>query len=188
MRKQIISSIILCIMILSTNAQIIDTAHFRLNYVPQLLNFQKINQQAPIIDTIKDQVQFDYYITPQRIDITFLPSPINAAKIGPEVTNKIYRNFLKIGFGYPLTPLAELSVHNTNNTKYSFGLNFHHFSSWAPPIGKTQKKYAYAPTSNTRILLFFTRFFKNQTLYSSIGYNHELANLYGYNRDLGYDP
>ena len=38
-----------------------------------------------------------------------------------------------------ITPLAELSMHNCQNPKYSYGLNFHHFSSWAEPIGKEQK-------------------------------------------------
>ena len=48
---------------------------------------------------------------------------------------------------------------------------------------KAQKKYAYAPTSDTRVHLFFNRIFKTHTLYSSIDYNHELANLYGYSTD-----
>jgi len=44
------------------------------------------------------------------------------------------------------------------------------------------KNYAYAPFSDTRTLLFFNTFFKNQTLYSSVGYNHETAHFYGFSR------
>lgn len=164
-------------------AQIIDTARFRLNFNPQLMNFQKLNQQVEINDTTNETVHFEYYITPQRPDITFMPSPMKAVKMPSDVMKRFYRNFIKLGFGYPITPLIDLSVHNPDNSKYSYGINVHHFSSWAPQIGKKMSQYAYGPTSDTRAHLFFNRFFKHQTLYSSIGYNHELAHLYGFNRD-----
>jgi hypothetical protein len=183
MKKYIILIFSIALTINSVDAQIIDTARLRLDFKPQILNFQKINQKAIIDDTVTTKVKFDYYITPQREDITFAPATITAEKMPADVIKRLYRDFLKVGFGYPLTPLAELSIHNPDNRKYSYGLNFHHFSSWSPQIGKNMKKYAYAPTSDTKTLLFFNRFFKNQTFYSSVAYNHELAKLYGFNRN-----
>lgn len=182
-RIAIISGLILLGTMLSFG-QVIDTARFRLNFVPQMSNVQKINQQAVLNDTNKDVVKFDYSITPVQMDVTFTPAPIKTNKLGPEPQDTIARNFIKFGFGYPITPLLDFSAHNTNNSKFSYGINFHHFSSWAGQIGKKQKQYAYAPTSDTRVHLFLTRFFKNQTLYSSLGYNHELAHLYGFNKDI----
>ena len=165
-------------------AQVVDSAHLLINYVPKLNNANKINQQAEIVDTAQEKVEFRYVITPQKPEVTFSPTKISVSKLNPEFQERYYRDYLKVGFGYPITPLAELSVHNTRNTKYSYGLNFHHFSSWTEPIGKIQKQYAYAPTSDTRVHLFLNRYFKNYTLYSSVGYNHELANLFGYKRDF----
>ena len=181
MKKYIILIFSLVLTFNAVEGQIIDTARLRLDFKPQILNFQKINQKAIINDTVSPKVDFDYYITAQREDVTFEPATIKAEKMPADVMKRLYRDFLKVGFGYPLTPLAELSIHNPDNRKYSYGLNFHHFSSWAPQIGKNMQKYAYAPTSDTKTLLFFNRFFKNQTLYSSVGYNHELAKLYGLN-------
>lgn len=168
---------------LTAHAQIIDTARFRLDFRPMIQQANKINQPAVIQDTATEKVDFDYYITPQRLDISFNPSSLQPVKMSADVMKRLYRNYLKAGFGYPVTPLLELYIHNPDNTKYSYGLNLHHFSSWAPPIGKKMRKYPYHPTSDTRAHLFFTRFFRNQTLYTSIGYNHQLANLYGYNRE-----
>ncbi|MCR4680270.1 MAG: hypothetical protein K5636_01495 [Bacteroidales bacterium] len=185
-RIVLLASMLLCAAALQ--AQVVDSAHFLINYVPKLNNASKINQQAEIVDTATEKVEFRYVITPQKPELTFEPTPITASKLSPEVQERFYRNYLKVGFGYPITPLAELSVHNTRNTKYSYGLNFHHFSSWAEPIGKVQKRFAYAPTSDTRLHLFLNRYFKNYTLYSSVGYNHELANLFGYDREWGIDP
>jgi len=169
------------------HAQVVDSAHLLINYVPKLNNATKINQQAEIVDTTQEKVEFRYYITPQKPELTFSPTKITVSKLNPEFQERYYRDYLKVGFGYPITPLAELSVHNTRNAKFSYGLNFHHFSSWAQPIGKEQKKYAYAPTSDTRLHLFLNRYFKDYTFYSSLGYNHELANLFGFNRDWGFD-
>lgn len=169
---------------LGLRAQVVDSAQLLIKYVPKLANSNKINQQAVLNDTvISEQVEFNYVIAPNKPDLDFAPGDMQVGKLNPEVKERYYRNYIKVGFGYPITPLAELSMHNCQNPKYSYGLNFHHFSSWANPIGKEQKKFAYAPTSDTRIHLFFNRIFKNYTFYSSVGYNHELANLYGYSKD-----
>lgn len=166
------------------NAQVVDSAQLLIKYVPKLANSNKINQQAVLKDTVvSEQMDFNYVIAPNKPSLEFQPGEMQVGKLNPEVKERYYRNYLKLGFGYPITPLAELSMHNCQNPKYSYGLNFHHFSSWANPIGKEQKKYAYAPTSDTRVQLFFNRIFKNHTFYSSVGYNHELANLYGYSTD-----
>jgi hypothetical protein len=168
-------------------SQPIDTAKFRLDFTPKLQNFNKITIPAVIPEEKLESVDFNYEIEPQSLEISFSQPPLKPVKIQGDVMKKLYRNFLKIGFGYPLTPLGELCIHNFNNSKFSYGLNVNHISAWAQPIGKEMKNYAYAPFSDTRVFLFLNTFFKNQTLYSSVGYNHEVAHLYGFNRKLGYD-
>ena len=165
-------------------AQVVDSAQLLIKYVPKLANSNKINQQAVLKDTVvSEKMEFNYVVAPTKPNVQFAAGDMQVGKLNPEVKEGYYRNYIKIGFGYPITPLAELSMHNCQSQKYSYGLNFHHFSSWANPIGKEQKKYAYAPMSDTRVHLFFNRIFKNYTLYSAVDYNHELANLYGYSRD-----
>ncbi|MCL2434513.1 MAG: hypothetical protein FWD09_00045 [Lentimicrobiaceae bacterium] len=167
--------------------QPIDTARFRLDFTPKLQNFHKITQPAVIPEETQEPVNFEYEIVPQSIDLSFSPTPIKPVKLPGEVMKKLYRNFLKVGFGYPVTPLGELCIHNFDNSKFSYGLNVNHISGWAGAIGKEMKNYAYAPFSDTRTLLFLNTFFKNQTLYSSAGYNHQVAHLYGFDRRLGFD-
>lgn len=180
----IIITILLAIISYNVQAQVVDSAQLLIKYVPKLNNSSKINRQAVINDTVVSaDVEFNYIVAPQKPELNFEAGEMQVGKLNPEVKERYYRNYLKLGFGYPITPLAELSMHNCQNTKYSYGLNFHHFSSWANQIGKEQQKFAYAPTSDTRVNLFFNRIFKNHTLYSSIGYNHEIANLYGYSKD-----
>ena len=183
--KKIVTSLLFLFIGLVLNAQVIDTARFRLDYVPHILNFQKINQTAKINDTVQDKVKFDYYITPQKLNIDFEPSPIKAAKMTPDILERLYRNYVKVGFGFPITPLAELSIHNARDKKNSFGLNAHHFSYWAQPIGKVMSQYMYHPFSDTRTELYFNHFFRKYTLYTSVGYNHEAVRFYGFHK---YNP
>lgn len=185
--KKILLFAVISSLFLISQAQVVDSAQLLIKYVPKLTNSTKINDQAIIVDTLQEHVTYSYEISPQKPELYFNPTDIKVSKLNPTVKEILYRNYIKIGFGYPITPLAELSIHNCQNSKYSYGLNFHHFSSWLKPVGKTQNQYAYAPTSDTRILLFLNRYFKNHTIYSSVGYNHELANLFGYNKAWGID-
>lgn len=164
-------------------AQVVDSASLLIDYVPKLGNPQKINTPAAIVDTVSEDVEFNYYITPLKMDLRFDPGTVKAAKPAPETEERNYRNYIKAGFGYPVTPLAEVGMHNCRNRKYSYGLNFHHFSSWLRPVGEKQRQHAYSPSSDTRALLFFSRFFKNHTLYTAAGLNHESARLYGFRRE-----
>ena len=184
--KNIMATALAVLFMTTASAQVVDSAKLLINYVPKLAKSTKINQDAVITDTIQNTVTYSYEISPQKPELNFTTAKLSYSKFNPDVPERFYRNYLKLGFGYPITPLAELSVHNTRNIKYSYGLNFHHFSSWAQPIGKIQKQFAYAPTSDTRLHLFLNRFFRNHTLYSSVGYNHELANLYGFSREWGF--
>ena len=184
--KNIMATALAVLFMTTASAQVVDSAKLLINYVPKLAKSTKINRDAVITDTIQNTVTYSYEISPQKPELNVTPAKLSYSKFNPEVPERFYRNYLKLGFGYPITPLAELSVHNTRNIKYSYGLNFHHFSSWAQPIGKIQKQFAYAPTSDTRVHLFLNRFFRNHTLYSSVGYNHELANLYSRNKKNRY--
>lgn len=185
--KKISILYIFLIISLFTNAQPIDTAHFNIEFTPTIQNFEKINFSAEIVDTLVDRVKFPYYIMPQRIDLSFMPSSVQPAKLPADVMKRLYRNFIRVGFGFPITPLAQLNIHNFDNQKYSYGINVNHFSLWAPQMGKTMKNYAYAPISDTKTVFFFHRFFRNSTLYNTFGYNHQVAHRFAFSKLDGYD-
>lgn len=178
--KKYISTLLILFVTYFAMGQVVDTAHFRIEYTPKLIPSTKLNQKANIKDTNSTKVEFDYYIVPQRVDVAFQPAPIKYNKVSPDVLEQMYRNFIKVGFGYPVTPLLEFSFHNLQSPKYSYGVDVHHFSSWVSRIGKTMKQHPSAPMSDTRARIHFNRFFRHQTLYSSVDYNHEAARFYGY--------
>ena len=153
--KKYIATALLILAASCLSAQV-DTFYIKMEYTPKLKTFKKINESPNMTDTVSEKVQFNYYITPQRYDATFTPTPIEYNKVSPDIQEVLYRNYIKVGFGYPVTPLLDFSFHNLQTDRKnpnSFGLNVHHFSSWAKPIGKFMKQYAYYPTSDTDIKL-----------------------------------
>lgn len=182
MKKYIITGLLFMAFLPFSMSQNIDTAYFKLDFKPSVSNAQKINFPVEIKDTANGKVDFEYEILPLLPTLSFSPIALKAQKMTPDVMKKLYRNFLKVGFGFPVNPYLQFSMHNPDNSKYSYGLNLYHNSNWLA-VGKEMKKYANAYNSNSQAHLFFSRFFKYQTLYSSIDYNHKFANLYAYNKD-----
>ena len=139
---------------------------------------QKINEKANIVDTntIKKEVTYNIY-SPAYIS-KFMPEPIAAPKVGTDQIVRLYRNFIKFGFGYPWTPYLDFEVNNLRSTRYAFGVKAFHHSTW----GKI-KGYAPAQHSDTRIGVFGQKFFDDYTLFASVDYNHLMATYYGFNPD-----
>ena len=96
---------------LGLQAQVVDSAQLLIKYVPKLANSNKINQQAVLKDTVvSEKVEFNYVIAPNKPQLSFQPGDMQVGKLNPEVKERYYRNYIKLGFGYPITPLAELSM------------------------------------------------------------------------------
>ena len=93
--KKYISILITFTLYVLVQAQPVDTAKFNVDYTLTLQHFEKINKSAEIVDTAKDKIQFDYYIMPQRIDLSFKPSTVAPAKLPADVMKRLYRNFLR---------------------------------------------------------------------------------------------
>jgi hypothetical protein len=139
---------------------------------------QKINEKANIVDTVKVSKPVEYAITSPVYVTRFVPEPIKAPKIGKDQISRLYRNFVKLGFGNYWTPYLDFEINSLRSTKMAYGGRFFHHSSW----GKI-KTYAPASFSDTKIEAYLQRFFKNYTLNTTAAYGHVMAHCYGFQPD-----
>jgi hypothetical protein len=139
---------------------------------------QKINEKANIIDTVKVSKPVEYAVNSPVFLTRFVPEPIKAPKLGKDQISRLYRNFVKLGFGNYWTPYFDFEINSLRSTKWAYGGRIFHHSSW----GKI-KTYPTASQSNTKIEAYLQRFFKNYTLTTIAGYNHLLAHCYGFHLD-----
>ncbi len=137
----------------------------------------KSKQAAKILDTTDIKQVFNYEIEDMVLVHEYVPEPINAPKVGKDQIVRLYRNYVKLGFGY-LEPYLEFSHSNLRSKKWAYGVNIKHHSYF----GKI-KSYGNSVFSNSELKGYGQYFMKEFILQTNIDYNHDLVHCYGYNTD-----
>jgi len=69
------------------------------------------------------------YVAPTHLSLLSYPAPVIRPLAMPKGKGApVYSFYAKAGFGYPLSPLVELSYYNKNSTNFKFGVNAKHHS------------------------------------------------------------
>jgi hypothetical protein len=118
-----------------------------------------------------------YEITKVKFPTVYTISPIKPLRIKDESIKKLYKGFVKGGYGTKNTPYAELFYNSIRSKIFDAGIHLNHISS----SGKI-KGYGHPGMSESGIKLFGTRFFDNSQLGAEIGYNRSAYHWYGYNK------
>ena len=144
-------------------------------FQPTISDAFKINQNPQITDTLSEPIKFTYDIQSVAIPSKVEVSPIEAAKLVGEPINKLYGNFLKIGFGNYTTPYGEFFANTMRSKKYSLGAHIKHFSS-----NGNINDYAYQGFSTNLAEIYGKKFFSKYTLDGKIAYQRDVVHYYGY--------
>ncbi|MBO4581199.1 MAG: hypothetical protein J5701_02800 [Bacteroidales bacterium] len=183
MKTRYTFSIVLAALLLLVNIRLFAQSQYDVvvnsNFSPSISDAQeKINAKAEIKDTVKNVRAVAYNVETPVYDYSLPPQPINAPKVGKDMIARLYRNYLKVGFGNYITPYLDFEANSLRSTQYTLSAKVFHHSSW----GKI-KTYAPAHFSDTRVNLYGQKYFNNYTLAASAGYNHLLAECYGFQPD-----
>ena len=81
-------------------------------YKPSLTDATKRSFLPDLDDTSRVRPDFKYKIETVPYSPEYTISPIKAASLIPDPLTKLYKSYIKLGFGNYLTPLAELSIAN----------------------------------------------------------------------------
>ena len=99
-------------------------------YSPTLMDAQKIDLRPQPIDTILPDLPVRYEMLPAKAEIPAKVDSIAAAKLSVLAPQpKLYKGFVKAGFGLYTTPLGELYYDQTRSRKNGYGVHVKHFSS-----------------------------------------------------------
>jgi hypothetical protein len=85
---------------------------------------------------------------------------------------KLHNNYLRLGFGLYLSPMADLFVHNGRNPKFDAGLNFLHRSAIAGHA-------PFARFNDNEIGAKIARHAGKHTVFARVGFHHYAYNAYG---------
>lgn len=99
-------------------------------YNPTLVDAQKIDLRPEGIDTILPTLPVSYTLLPAKADIAPRADSLAAAKLNVEKAQaRLYKGFLKAGYGLYNTPLGELYFDQGRSRKNGYGLHLKHMSS-----------------------------------------------------------
>ncbi len=145
-------------------------------YQPTLSDAFKISDTPGRDTAVAYTPDLSYDIKQVQYPTVYTISPIKPVKIKDENIKKLYRGFVKGGYGTKNTPYIELFYNSLRSKTFDAGVHLSHISS----SGKI-KNYGYPGMSESGIKLFGTRFFDNTLLRGELGYNRSAYHWYGYN-------
>ncbi len=178
MKKTIalLGSALLCTAVL---AQETDPAK---NYViqgiwnPTLADAQKIDLRPQAIDTILPTLAVRYDLLPAKAETPARVDSIAAAKLtvlSPQ--QKLYKGYVKAGFGLYTTPLGELYYDQTRSRENGFGLHVKHMSSNGGLDDVGPSDYSFNSVHG-----FYKHFLPNHEVGGRITYDRRRVSYYGY--------
>ncbi len=152
------------------------------SYKPKIADAEKISTMPLITDTMKMETHADYTLLPSRINTDYSPRPIKPAKMVGTPLDKLYKSYLKLGFGNYVTPLAEYSIHNLRSKEYAIGAYIFHKSSHTKMELDNGAKVPAGYGKNS-ISMYGKKFYKDINLTADIGMNTHKVRQYGYNTE-----
>ena len=145
-------------------------------YHPTLSDAVKLSV-LPEKDTATTQLpRLSYTIASKKINTAIEVTPIKAMRIKDETIGKLYKNFVKLGFGNYTTPYGELFVSSLRSKEYQVGTHIRHLSSSGliPGVG-------YPGFSQNTGEVYGKRLVKTEWLEGSLEYNRDVVHRYGFN-------
>lgn len=144
-------------------------------YQPVLTDAYKIND-LPLTDTSRGTVPvLSYEIENRRMQPAYKPTPIKPVKIKDDSIRKLYRGYVKGGYGNYSTYYGEFMYNALRSKEFDAGVHYRHLSG----NGKI-KGYGIPAWSDNLFELSGRKFMESATLDASFSYQRLVQHFYGY--------
>ncbi len=145
-------------------------------YQPTLSDAFKISDVPERDTAVSYTPDMKYTVDQVQHQTVYTITPIKPLRIKDETIKKLYRGFIKAGYGTKNTPYGEIFYNSLRSKSADGGLHLSHISS----SGKL-KGYGHPGMSESGVKVFGTKFLDNNLLKGDIGYNRYAYHYYGYN-------
>jgi len=151
-------------------------------YKPSVSDANKINILPEINDTTTFRPSFNYSIIPVKLNTGYELRPITAARMVAEPISKLYKSYLKLGYGNYSTPLLELDISNLRSKTLQYGMRIHHLSSGGK-IKLANGDKVFAGYGNNDVSLFGKKIYRGSEWTGNLDFSSRSVYYYGYNAD-----
>lgn len=145
-------------------------------YNPTLVDAQKIDLRPEGIDTILPTLPVSYNLLPVKADIAPRADSLAAAKLNVEkALGRLYKGFVKAGYGLYNTPIGELYYDQGRSKKNGYGFHLKHMSSNGGLDDVGPSRY-----SNNSIDAFYRHIIQKNEASGRLMYQRDRISYYGY--------
>jgi len=152
-------------------------------YKPSLSDAVKKGFFPDMTDTAKVNIRPVYTVRSEPFMPEYIISPIKAATLLPDPLEKLYKSYIKAGFGNHFTPLGEISITNERSKKGAVGFYGRHFSTNGN-ISLQNHDKVFAGFMDNDAGLFGRKFFRKNVLDASLDFNQKTRHAYGYDTSI----
>lgn len=139
-------------------------------------NVQKIDLRPEPIDTVLPDEPMRYDLLPVKAEVAARADSIEAYKLNIRLTQeRLYKGFVKAGFGLYTTPLFELYYDQTRNRKNGYGLHYRHMSSNGGMDDVGPSDYSF-----NRVDGHYSAYMRHHELTGRLTYDRRRISYYGY--------
>lgn len=145
-------------------------------YSPTLMDAEKIDMRPEPIDTILPSLPVRYEVLSVKGDVPARVDSIAAAKLALLQPNqRLYKGFLKAGFGLYTTPLGEFYFDQTRSKDNGYGFHYKHMSSNGGLDDVGPSDYSF-----NNIDAFYKHFLPKHEVSGRLTYERRRISYYGY--------
>lgn len=135
----------------------------------------RIAEMPKIIDTVEKYEVTNYSLLSLKYNTAIHVDTIKAANVVlKDKLTQLYNTYVRVGFGYPLIPVADVYFNNRRNRKYIYGVSANHVSTWL-----NKKNYAPSTFDRTKGKLYGGILNDKWTLKGDINANYRGLKYYG---------
>ena len=140
-------------------------------------------ERVPPNDVQTPKVDVSYQFEEVKPQLPSVDPKIRVLKIKEPPLDKLYGNYVKVGFGNFLTPYVDFFANNTRNDEYAYGVHLEHLSSRFGPVDDDN-----SGNSHTQVGVEGKYFANGNTLSGEVGYERNRYHFYGYSPETEPTP
>jgi len=148
-------------------------------YEPAISDAYKYSTQPKIEDTVRIPPSFDYTIESRKKEVDFDVEPIKAAKTVGEPLTKLYRGYIRLGYGNYFTPYAEIDYNALRSKNYLFGVTGKHISSGGK-LKLVDDENVFSGYNDNKLGIYAKGFYNNSTVSGNLNYISSRVYYYGF--------
>lgn len=144
-------------------------------YQPALSEAIKINDVPQKDTALFSTPDLNYTVESKKLETKYNITPIKPVKIKDESIKKLYRGFIKGGYGNYNTPYFEVFYNALRSKEFDAGVHLRHLSSSGDIKG-----YGFPGFSENNIDFFGNKYLTDAVVSGKIGYDRDVVHYYGY--------